>query len=200
MESICKFVLLIKFFNLCLKTKSLLFDLQIQMSFYLRILHEPLLLLFVELLGPVPGQLQVVVRAVWLIVQVHSGHRLFGHRPLYLCPLVPFIKGCDGDDLWPYIERCLQGGLIVAAVDPVSHVVVVPRPDAGVNVSGSNTGDEEEVVAIAESLDGLPVLVRGAEGEAVGGEVSVHAVEASCQDVVLVPLLHDEGDEDRVVG
>ncbi|TNN47895.1 hypothetical protein EYF80_041896 [Liparis tanakae] len=45
----------------------------------------------------------------------------------------------------------------------------------------------------------LLVLVGGAEGEAVGGEVGVDAVKAAGQDVVLVALFHDEGDEDAVV-
>ena len=162
--------------------------------------HEPLLLLFVELLGPAAGQLQVVIGAVWLIVQVHAGHSFFGHGPLYLRPFMPFVKRRNGDHLRPHVQRRLQGRLIVTAVHPVAGVVVVPRPDAGVDVTWSNAGDEEEIVAVAESFDGLPVLVRGAEGEAVGSKKSVHAIKASCEDVVLVALLHDQGDKDGVVG
>lgn len=125
--------------------------------------HEPLLLLFVELLYPAPGQLQVVIRSMWLIVQVHTGDSFFGHRPLYLCPLVPFVKRCYGDNLWPHVQRRLQGRLVVTAVDPVAGVVVVPRPDAGVDVARSHAGDEDEIVAVTEGLDGLPVLVRRAK-------------------------------------
>ena len=46
----------------------------------------------------------------------------------------------------------------------------------------------------------MPVLVGGAEGEAVGGEVGVHAVEAAVEDLVLVALLHHQRHEDAVVG
>lgn len=141
-----------------------------------------------------------MIRPVWLIVQVHAGQSFFGNRPLYLRPLVPFVERGDGDDLGPHVERRLQGRLIVATVHSVARVVVVPRPDAGVDVPRSNAGDEKEIVAVAECLDDLPVLVRGAEGETVGGEISVHAVKATCQDVVLVALLHNQGDEDGVVG
>lgn len=162
--------------------------------------HEPLLLLFVELLHPVAGQLQVVVGPMRLVVQVHTGHCLFRDSPLYLRPLVPLVERRDGDDLRPRVERCLQGCLVIAAVHPVARVVVVPRPDAGVDVAGPHTGDEQEVIAVAESLDGLPVLMGGAEGEAVGGKVRVHAIEATGEYVVLVALLHDQRDEDGVIG
>lgn len=161
--------------------------------------HEPLLLLFVELLRPAAGQLQVVIRPVWVIVQIHTSHCFFWYRPLYLRPLVPFVKRRDGDDVRPHVQRRLQGRLIVTAVHPVAHVVVVPRPDACVDITRADAGDEEEVVAVAKSFDGLPVLVRGAEGETVGSKVSVHAIKATCQDVVLVALLHNQGDEDGVI-
>lgn len=136
---------------------------------------------------------------MWLIVQVDPGHCFFRHRPLYLRALMPFVKRCDGDNLRSHVERRLQGRLIVTAVHSVARVVVVPRPDAGVDVTGSHAGDEEEIVAVTESFDGLPVLMRGAEGEAVGGKVSVHAVKATREDVVLVALLHNQGDEDGVI-
>lgn len=162
--------------------------------------HEPLLFLFVELLHPAARELQVVIRTMWLIVQVHTGHCFFRHRPFYLCPLMPFIERRDGDHLWTYIQCCLQGRLIVAAVDPVPCVVVVPRPDACVNITRSHAGDEEEIVAIAESFDGLPVLVRGTKREAVGGKKSVHAIKSACKYVVLVALLHNQSNEDGVIG
>lgn len=41
--------------------------------------------------------------------------------------------------------------------------------------------------------------MRGAEGEAVGGEVGVDAIKPARSDVVLVALLHDEGDENAIV-
>lgn len=162
--------------------------------------HEPLLLLLVELLGPLPGQLQVVFRTMRLIVQVNSGHSFLRHRSLYLCPLVPFVKRRDGDHVRPHVQRRLQSRLIVPSIHPVPHVVVVPRADAGVDVTWADTGDEEQIVAVAECFDGLPVLVGGAKGETIGGEVRVHAVKATCQDVMLVALLHYQGDEDGVVG
>lgn len=77
--------------------------------------------------------------------------------------------------------------------------MVVPWPNAGVNVTRPHAGDKKEVVPIAESFDGFPVLVRRAKGEAVGGKVSVHAIEAACQDVVLMTLLHNQGYKDGVV-
>lgn len=77
--------------------------------------------------------------------------------------------------------------------------MVVPWSDAGVDITRSNAGDEDEVVPITESLDGLPVLVRRAEREAVGSEVGVHAVKAPCQDVMLVTLLHNQSNKDGVV-
>lgn len=161
--------------------------------------HEPLLLLSVELLHPATGQLQVMIRSMRLIVQIHPGHCLFGCRPLYLRPLVPFVKRCDGDDLWPHVQRCLQGRLIVTTVHPIASVVVVPWSDAGVDVTRSNAGDEEEIVAITKRFDHLPVLVRGAEGEPIGSEIRVHAVEAARQNVMLVALLHNQSNKDGVV-
>lgn len=137
---------------------------------------------------------------MWLIVQVHTGHSSLRHGPLYLRPFVPFVKRRDGDHLRPHAERCLQGCLVVTAIYPVASVVIVPRSNAGVDVTRSNTGDEKKVVSIAEGLDGLPVLVRGAKGEAVGSEVSVHAVEAARENVMLVPLLNDQSNENRVIG
>lgn len=112
---------------------------------------------------------------------------------------MPLVKRCYGDHLRTHVKSRLQGRLVVPAVHSVSGVVVVPRSDAGVNVTRSHAGDEQEVVPVTESLDGLPVLVRGAEGEAVGGKIGVHAVKATCEDVVLVTLLHDQSDEHRVV-
>lgn len=161
--------------------------------------HEPLLLLFIELLGPAASQLQVMVGSVWVIVQIHAGHCFLRHRLLYLSPFVPFIERRYGDDLRAHVECRLQGRLVVTPVHPVACVVVVPRPDAGVNITGSHAGDEKEIVPITESLDGLPVLVRRAEGETVGGEVSVHAVETAGEDVVFVALLHNQSYEDGVV-
>lgn len=153
--------------------------------------HEPLLLLFIELLCPASGQLQVVIRPMWLIVQVHTGHSLFRHRSLYLRPFMPFVKRRYGDNFWACIERGLQSCLIVTAVHPVARIVVVPWTDAGVDVTRSHARDKKEIVPVTESFDGLPVLVRRAKGEAVGGKVSVHAVKATCQDVMLVTLLHN---------
>ena len=135
-----------------------------------------------------------------MVVQVEARHRLLGRGALDLRALVPLVEGGDADHIGPHVERRLQGRLVVAAIDAVARVVVVPGPDAGVDVAGAYARYEQQVVAVAEGLDGLPVLVRGAEGEAVGGEVGVHAVEAGRQDVVLVPLLHDQRHEDAVVG
>lgn len=77
--------------------------------------------------------------------------------------------------------------------------MVVPRPDSCVHVARSSTGHEKQVVSVAEIFDGLPVLMRGAVRKAVGRKVGVHAVEASCQDVVLMTLFDDQADEDPVI-
>ena len=162
--------------------------------------HQPLFLLLVELLGPAAGQLQVVVGPVGEVVQVHSSHGLLGRGPLYLGPFVPLVERRDADDVRPRAQRRLQGRFVIAAVHAVSGVVVVPGPDGGVDVAGADAGDKQHVVAVAERLDGFPVLVGGAKGEAVGGEVGVHAVEAGRQDVVLVALLDQQRDEQSIVG
>lgn len=140
-----------------------------------------------------------MVRRIGLVVQVEAGRRLLGDSPFYLRALVPLVKGRDGHHLRPDGQSRLQGRLVVAPIDPVAGVVVVPRPHGRVNIAGAHAGDEEQVVGVAEALDGLPVLVGGAEGEAVGGEVGVDAIEAAGSDVVLVALLHDEGHKDAVV-
>lgn len=134
-----------------------------------------------------------------LVVQVQTADGFLRDRPLYLRPLVPFVEGRDGDDLGPGVQRCLQGGLVIASIHAVAGVVVVPGSDAGVDVAGPHAGDEEEVVAVAEGPQVPPVLVGGAVGEPVGGKIRVHPVEAGGQDVVLVSLLHHQGDEDGVV-
>lgn len=41
--------------------------------------------------------------------------------------------------------------------------------------------------------------MRGAEGEAIGGEVGVDAIKAARSDVMFVALLHDEAHENAVV-
>lgn len=161
--------------------------------------HQPVVLLLVEVLGPLARQLQIVVRLVGLVVQVEAGRRLLWDGPFYLRALVPLVEGCDGHHLRTDRQSRLQGCVVVAPVHPVTGVVVVPRPDGRVHVAGAHAGDEEQIVGVAEALDGFPVLVGGAEGEAVGGEVGVDAVEAAGSDVVFVALLHDEGHEDAVV-
>lgn len=161
--------------------------------------HQPVVLLLVEVLGPLARQLQIVVGLVGLVVQVQAGRALLGDGPLYLRALVPLVEGRNGHDFWPDGQGRLQGRLIVASVHPVPGVVVVPRPDGCIHVAGADAGDEEQVVGVAEGPDCFPVLVRGAEGEAVGGKVGVDAIKAARSDVVFVALLHDEGDENAVV-
>lgn len=97
--------------------------------------HEPCLFLLVELLCPPPGELQVVLRLVWLVIQIQPGHRLFWHSHLDLRALVPLVERRYRDDLGPHVQRRLQGRLVVAAVDAVARVVVVPRSDRGVDVA-----------------------------------------------------------------
>lgn len=161
--------------------------------------HQPFVLLFVEVLGPLASELQKVVGSVGLVVQVEARGGFLGHGSLDLRALVPLVEGGDGDDVRPHGQGRLQRRLVVASVHPVASVVVVPRPHGRVHVAGAHAGDEEQVVGVAERLDGPPVLVRRAEREAVGGEVGVDAVEAARLDVVLVALLHDQANEEAVV-
>lgn len=108
--------------------------------------HQPVVLLLVEVLGPLARQLQIVVRLVGLVVQIQAGCGFLGDSPFYLRALVPLVKGRDGNDFRPDGQSRLQGRLIVASVHPVAGVVVVPRPDGCIHVAGTNAGDEEQIV------------------------------------------------------
>lgn len=108
--------------------------------------HQPVVLLFIEVLGPLAGQLQIVVRLVGLVVQIQAGCGFLGDSPFYLRALVPLVKGRNGNNFWPDGQSRLQGRLVVASVHPVPGVVVVPRPDGCVHVPGTDAGDEEQIV------------------------------------------------------
>lgn len=162
--------------------------------------HQPLLLFFDEVLRPAARQLQVQAGLMRQVVQIQPSRRLLGNGLLNLGALVPLIERGDRDNLRPHSQGCLQGCLVVLAIDPVPRIVVVPRPDAGVNVARPHAGNEHEVVGIAKVLHSFPVLMGGAEGETVGGEVGVHAVKSSSQDVMGVALLHQQRYEDPVIG
>lgn len=73
---------------------------------------------------------------------------------------MPLIKGSNGDDFWSDRQSCLQGCLVVTSIHPVPGVVVVPRSNGCVDVPWAHAGDEQQIVGVAECLDGLPVLVR----------------------------------------
>ncbi|KAF3833618.1 hypothetical protein F7725_024822 [Dissostichus mawsoni] len=75
------------------------------------------------------------------------------------------------------LQSRLQGRVVVSSVNAVPRVVVVPRANSRVHVPRTNAGNKEQIVAIAEVLDGFPVLVGRAKGESVGGEVGVDAVK-----------------------
>ena len=92
---------------------------------------------------------------------------------------MPLVKGRNGDDFRPYRQSRLQGRVVVSPVNAVPRVVVVPRANSRVHVPRTNAGNKEQIVAIAEVLDGFPVLVGRAKGESVGGEVGVDAVKAA---------------------
>lgn len=134
-----------------------------------------------------------------LVVQIQTSRSLLGNGSLDLRPFVPLVKRSDGNDIRPHRQHCLQRGLVIASVDAVPCVVVVPWPNSRVYVTWPGTGHEKQVVSIAEIFDGFPVLMRRAVGKAVRRKVGVHTVEAPCQDVVLVTLFHDQADEDPVV-
>lgn len=134
------------------------------------------------------------------VVQIQASWRRLGDSFLDLCALMPLIEGGDGDYLRPHSQGCLQGCLIILAVDSVSSIVVVPGPDAGVDVPRPHTRDEHEVVGITEILHSFPVLMGGAKGEAIGGKVGIHSVESRSKDVMGVALLHEQSYEDPIIG
>lgn len=148
--------------------------------------------------NPFARYLQVDCRFIGQVVQKRHLAR-FGNCHFNLGPLVPLIEGSYRDKIWLGLEGGAQRGLVVLAVDAVSGVLKVPGSHARVDVAGPHAGDEEQVVVLAEGLERLPVALGGAVGEAVGGKVGVDAVEARRQDVPLVLLLDQQGDEDGIV-
>lgn len=148
--------------------------------------------------NPFACYLQVDRRFIGQIVQIHSLAR-FGNCHFNLGPLVPFIEGRYGDKIGLGPQCGTQRGLIVLAVDAVSGVLEVPGSHARVNVAGPHAGDENQVIVLTEGFEGLPVPLGGPVGEPIGGKVGVDAVEARRQDIPLVLLLHQQGDEDGVV-
>lgn len=147
---------------------------------------------------PFARYLQVDCRFIGQVVQKRHLAR-FGNCHFNLGPLVPFIEGGDGDKIRLGLQRVAQRGLVVLAVDAVSGVLEVPGSHAGVNVAGPHAGDEDQVVVFAEGFERLPVALGGPVGKAIGGKVGVDAVEARRQDIPLVLLLYQQGDEDGVV-
>lgn len=136
---------------------------------------------------------------MWLVVQVHPPDGLFRYCPLNLCALMPLVEGSDGDDLRLHVQCRLQTSFVVSAIHSVASVVVVPGPYAGVDIARAYTWHKEQVVAITKGLEALPVLMRGAVGESVGSKICIHPVKSSSNDVMLVFLIHNEGDEDTIV-
>lgn len=134
------------------------------------------------------------------VVQIQASWCCLGDGFLNLCALMPLVEGGDGDYLRPHSQGRLQGCLIVLAVDPVPSIVVVPGPDAGINVPRPHARDEHQVVGITEVLHRFPVLMGGAKGEAIGGKVGVHSVKSCSKDVVRVVLLHEQSYEDPIIG
>lgn len=112
---------------------------------------------------------------------------------------MPFIEGGYGDKIGLGLQRGAQRGLVVLAVDAVPGVLEVPGSHASVNVAGPYAGDEDQVVVLTEGFERLPVALGGPVGKAIGGKVGVDAVKARRQDIPLVLLLHQQGDEDGVV-
>lgn len=112
---------------------------------------------------------------------------------------MPLVKRSHRDDLGPGLERCSQRRLVILAVHPVPCVLCVPGPNAGVDIAWTYAGDEYQIVAVAEPLDGSPVPLSGAVGKAVSRKVRVNAIEARSHDLVFMLLLHEQADEDAVV-
>lgn len=112
---------------------------------------------------------------------------------------MPLVKRSHRDDLGPGLQRRFQRHLVVLAVDAVPCVLTVPGPDAGVNVAWTYAGDENQIVAVAESLNGSPVALRGAVGKAIGCKVRVDAIEAGSQDFSFMLLLYKQTDKECVV-
>lgn len=66
----------------------------------------------------------------------------------------------------------MLGGGLSHSIHPFASVLIVPKADAGVNVTRSNSGDEEQVFAIAENFDVFPLLMRGAKENLLEVEIS----------------------------
>lgn len=116
-----------------------------------------------------------------------------------LCPFVPLVKRRYRDKVRPSLQCCTQRGFVVFAIDAVSSVLKVPRSNAGVDISRTHTGNEDQVVVFAESFNRSPVALSGAVGEPVGGEVCVDTIKPRGQDVHLVLLIDQQCYENGVV-
>lgn len=112
---------------------------------------------------------------------------------------MPLVKRSHGDDFGPGLQRRFQRRLVILAVDAVPCVVTVPGPDGGVDIAWTDTGDENQIVAIAESLNGSPVLLGRAVGKAISCKVRVNAVKAGIQDFGFMFLVHEQADKDAIV-
>ncbi len=87
--------------------------------------------------------------------------------------------------------------LLVAHPERVGQIV--RTPDSGVHVARSSAQHKQQVVLVAESFDCFPVLVRRSKGKAIRSKVGGHPIKPARQDVLLVTLLHNEGDEDAII-
>lgn len=112
---------------------------------------------------------------------------------------MPLVKRSHGDDLGPDLKRRSQRRLVILAVDAVTRVRTVPRPDAGVDITWSYARYKNQIVTVTESLNGSPVPLGGAVGKAISRKVRVDAVEAGGQNFVCMLLLHQQSDKDAVV-
>lgn len=112
---------------------------------------------------------------------------------------MPFIKRRDRDEIRPGLQRSTQRGFVVFAVDAVSSVLEVPGPNARVDIPGAHTWDEDQVVVFTKSFNGLPVPLSGPIRKPIGGKVGVETIETGRQDIPLMFLLDQQGDEDGVV-
>ncbi len=112
---------------------------------------------------------------------------------------MPFIKRCYRDKIRPGLQCGTQRSFIVFAVDAVSRVLEVPGSDAGVDIPGAHARDEYQVVIFAESFNRVPVPLSGTIGKPISGKVGVDTIKTGSEDIPLVFLLNQQGDEDGVI-
>lgn len=172
------------------------------------VINRPALLLVTSILPfsplatkyrrPFASYLQVDCGFVGQVVQIHS-LACFGNCHFNLSALVPLIKRCYRYKIGPGLQRSAQRGFVVFTVDAVSSVLEVPGSNARVNIPWAHTWDEYEVIIFTERFNRVPVALSGAVGKSISSKVSVETIKTGSQDIPLMFLLNQQGNEDGII-